>query len=59
MGEGIVFVLMLVLMLGAIFLIDAGLVCLFCWAFSLTFSWKVAFGVFLILRIIALIKHND
>lgn len=37
---------------GISFLFVSGLIWLICWAFSLTFSWKVAFGIWLIWSII-------
>lgn len=41
------------LAIGAIsFLVIAGILWLICWAFSLTFSWKIAFGIWLILLIL-------
>lgn len=42
------------------FLVIAGLFWLICWAFSLTFTWKVAFGIWLIWTLIyTLIKPKN
>jgi len=37
--------------LGLSFLFTSGLVWLVCWAFSLTFTWKVSFGVWVSIMI--------
>lgn len=34
------------------FFVTAGIIWLICWAFSLTFSWKITFGIWLIILII-------
>ena len=34
------------------FLITAGIIALICWAFALTFTWKLAFGIWLVLILI-------
>lgn len=34
------------------FLLTAGIIAGICWAFSLTFSWKLAVGVYLVLILI-------
>ena len=45
-------VLVFLLYIGVDFAISALIVKGICWAFSLTFSWKMAFGVWLIMMIL-------
>ena len=37
--------------IGLSFLITSGFVYLVCWAFSLAFSWKIAFGIWALLAL--------
>lgn len=45
-------VLLLTIAFIGSFLVTAGLLWLVCWAFSLTFSWKISFGVWITLMIL-------
>lgn len=49
----ITIILLATLWLSISFLLTSGIFWLICWAFTLTFSWKIAFGVWLITLIIA------
>lgn len=47
------FVILCFALVGGIgFAITAGIVKLICWAFGFTFSWKIAFGFWLILLLL-------
>lgn len=37
------------------FLLTSGLVWAICWAFEMTFTWKLAFGVYLVIVLINLV----
>ena len=37
--------------IGLSFLFTGGLVYIVCWAFSLTFSWKIVFGIWALLAL--------
>lgn len=55
----IIFVVLFILAGALSFIICSGLFWLICWAFSLTFSWKIAFGFWIILVIIHNIIQNN
>lgn len=40
-------------LVGLSFLFSAGIIWLICWAFSLTFTWKAAFGFWLLLLLVS------
>lgn len=49
----ITIILLTALCVGISFLLTSGIFWLICWAFALTFSWKIAFGVWLIILIVS------
>lgn len=52
-------ILFFVVLLGVDFLISALIVKGICWAFGMTFSWKMAIGVWLIMALLqAVFKSN-
>lgn len=57
-GAIILMVIMTIGLLALSFFVTAGIVWLICWAFSLTFSWKIAFGIWLVLVILRSIFKN-
>lgn len=40
-------------LVGLSFLFNAGIIWLICWAFNLIFSWKAAFGLWLLLLLVS------
>lgn len=59
---GLVFLLMLIFGYILSFLITSGIIWGICWAFALTFSWKMAFGIWLIILLLNAIfdsKNNN
>lgn len=44
----IMYILVITATLGVSFMATGGLVWLICWAFSLTFSWKITLGVWVV-----------
>ncbi len=51
-GFAIVGGLLAAAILGISFLLTAGIFWLICWAFALTFSWKIAFGCWLVVLVL-------
>lgn len=49
----ITFIIVLVLIFGLDFIITAGILFLICWCFQITFTWKLAFGIWLIILLLA------
>lgn len=47
------FILVLILAFAGSFLITAGIIYLICWVFALTFSWKLAFGIWLVMLLLS------
>lgn len=52
-GAVILGIAIIILYAAASFFVAAALVWLICWSFSLTFSWKIAFGVYVIVLLIS------
>lgn len=54
------FILLLVVAFVLSFAITSGVLWLICWAFGLVFSWKIAFGVWLVLLLLSsFLKGNN
>lgn len=49
----ITFIIVLVLIFGLDFIITAGILFLICWCFQIAFTWKLAFGIWLIILLLA------
>ena len=51
--------LTLLIVLGLDFLLFAGLVYLICFCFSIAFTWKLAFGIWLVIELIKLLVNRQ
>lgn len=51
--------LALLIVLGLDFLLFAGLVYLICFCFSIAFTWKLAFGIWLVVELIKLLVNRQ
>ena len=49
----------LLIVLGLDFLLFAGLVYLICFCFSIAFTWKLAFGIWLVVELIKLLVNRQ
>ena len=49
----ITFIIVLVLIFGLDFILTAGILFLICWCFQIAFTWKLAFGIWLITLLLA------
>lgn len=49
----------LLIILGLDFLLFAGLVYLICFCFSIAFTWKLAFGIWLVVELIKLLVNRQ
>lgn len=52
-------ILTLLIVLGLDFLLFAGLVYLICFCFSIAFTWKLAFGIWLVVELIKLLVNRQ
>ena len=52
-------ILALLIVLGLDFLLFAGLVYLICFCFSIAFTWKLAFGIWLVVELIKLLINRQ
>lgn len=57
--NGLVILLILIALYGAFFLFTAGLVYVLSWAIGFTFSWKLSFGIWIILIVIKHIFNTE
>lgn len=51
------FVLLVLVMYAVSFFVTTGIIWCICWAFSLTFTWKIAFGIWLVLILAQSVFH--
>ena len=52
-------ILTLLIVLGLDFLLFAGLIYLICFCFSIAFTWKLAFGIWLVVELIKLLANRQ
>ena len=51
-NESMIYIIVFIALLALSFLFTSGLVWLVCWAFSLTFTWKLAVGVYAVIALL-------
>ena len=52
-GERMIYIIVFIALMALSFLFTSGLVWLVCWAFSLTFTWKLAVGVYAVIALLS------
>ena len=53
-----IYIIALIALLALSFLLTSGLVWLVCWAFSFTFTWKLAVGVYAVIALLGGVFKN-
>ena len=56
--ESMVYIIVFIALLALSFLFTSGLVWLVCWAFSFTFTWKLAVGVYAVIALLGGVFKN-
>ena len=51
-NESMIYIITFIALLALSFLFTSGLVWLVCWAFSFTFTWKLAVGVYAVIALL-------
>ena len=56
--ESMIYIIVFIALLALSFLFTSGLVWLVCWAFSFTFTWKLAVGVYAVIALLGGVFKN-
>lgn len=56
--ESMIYIIVFIALMALSFLFTSGLVWLVCWAFSFTFTWKLAVGVYAVIALLGGVFKN-
>lgn len=57
-NESMIYIIVFIALLALSFLVTSGLVWFVCWAFSFTFTWKLAVGVYAVIALLGSVFKN-